>query len=162
MVAQAVEGAARTAQLCRASEAANVPLKACRADQVAFGASEPAARADLLEADEAQCSRGGRFCKGRSSRDEHAKAGPALRRRRQVSCCRRRGGVQRAHVEHVGELGGHLVHRELECLALGCQLQQRHAHSTRGRCSGAAELVEETANTAQVGIACERFLALRR
>ena len=54
---------------------------------------------------------------------------------------RRRGGVQHAHAQHVGELGGHLVHRELECLALGCQLQQRNAHSRRGRCSGAGELV---------------------
>jgi hypothetical protein len=30
--AEAVEGAIRAAQLCRASEAADVPLKACRAD----------------------------------------------------------------------------------------------------------------------------------
>jgi hypothetical protein len=32
VVAEAVEGAIRTAQLCRASEAADVPSKACRAD----------------------------------------------------------------------------------------------------------------------------------
>ena len=36
--AEAVEGAIRAAQLCRASEAANVPLKAWRTDQVAHGA----------------------------------------------------------------------------------------------------------------------------
>ena len=157
--AEAAEGAIRTAQPCRASKAAYVPLKACRADQVALGAGEPAASADLLEANEAECSLGGRFSKGRSSREEHAKAGPALRRRRQISYCRRRGGVQHAHAEHVGKLGGHLVHRELERLALGCQLQQCRAHSTRGRCPSAAELVEESAKTAQVGITCERFLA---
>ena len=58
--AEAVEGAIRAAQLCRASEAADVPLKACRADQVFLGADEPAERADFLEADEARCSRGGR------------------------------------------------------------------------------------------------------
>jgi hypothetical protein len=148
VVAQAVESPIRAAQLCRASEAANVPLKAWRADQVALGAGEPAARADLLEADEAQRLRGGHSIrKGRSNSDEHAKAGPALRRRRQVTC-RRRGGGQHAHAEHVCELEGQLVHRELECLALGCKLQQRHAHSRRGRCSGAAELVEESANCA--------------
>jgi hypothetical protein len=62
--AEAVEGAIRAAQLRQASEAANVPLKACRADQVALGAGEPAARADLLKADEAQSSRGGRFYNG--------------------------------------------------------------------------------------------------
>ena len=68
---------------------------------MALGTGEPAERADLLEADEAQYSRGGRFSKGRSSRDEHAKAGPALRRLRQVSCRRRPrcGGVQHDNMD---------------------------------------------------------------
>ena len=62
-----------------------LPLKAWRADQVALRAGESAACTDFLEADEAQGSVGGRFIsKGRCS-SEHAKAGPALRRRQQVS-----------------------------------------------------------------------------
>jgi hypothetical protein len=82
--AETVEGAIQAAHLCRASEAADVPLKACRADQVAIGAGEPAVRADLLEADEAPRSRGGRSI----VQQRNLVSGCARLRRCRCVCCR--------------------------------------------------------------------------